>query len=92
MAKARAHVIVSGKVQGVYFRAETRDQAAALGVAGWVRNRPDGTVEGVFEGTKENVEKLIHWCRQGPPRAKVSGVQAEWQDYRGEFNNFVITR
>lgn len=92
MSKGRAHVIISGKVQGVYFRAGTRDQALALGVAGWVRNRPDGTVEGVLEGDREKVEELIRWCRQGPPRAAVSGVQIEWEDYRGGFNGFEITR
>ncbi|MCL6636134.1 MAG: acylphosphatase [Peptococcaceae bacterium] len=91
MAKARAHVIISGKVQGVYYRAWTREQALALGVAGWVRNRPDGTVEGVFEGEREAVEKLTVLCRQGPPRAAVSGVQVEWEEYRGEFPRFEIT-
>lgn len=91
MSKARAHVIISGKVQGVYFRVETREQALALRVAGWVRNRPDGTVEGIFEGDREKVEKLIHWCRQGPPKAEVSGVQTEWEEYLGDFTGFKIS-
>lgn len=90
MLKARAHVIISGKVQGVYFRVETQEQAQGLGVAGWVRNRPDDTVEGIFEGEKENVEKLIHWCRQGPPKAVVSDVKIEWEDYKGDFPGFGI--
>lgn len=91
MAKARAQVIISGRVQGVYFRAETREQALALEVAGWVRNRPDGTVEGVFEGERDRVEKLIGWCHQGPPGSAVSAVQVDWQDYRGEYSDFIIT-
>lgn len=91
MAKARAHVIISGKVQGVYFRIETLEQALPLGVAGWVRNKPDGTVEGVFEGDREKVEELIHWCRQGPPKAAVSGVHTEWEEYTGDFTDFKIS-
>jgi len=90
MSRARAHVVVSGKVQGVYFRSETRDQALALGVTGWIRNRTDGTVEGVFEGDREMVEKLVRWCWQGPPAAEVSNVQVEWQDYTGECSGFKI--
>jgi len=90
MSKVRAHVIISGKVQGVYFRAKAQEQAVGLEVSGWIRNRPGGTVEGVFEGNRENVEKLIDWCRLGPPRAIVSDVQVEWGDYRGEFSGFAI--
>ncbi|TEB11848.1 acylphosphatase [Pelotomaculum propionicicum] len=91
MANVRAHVIISGMVQGVYFRAETRDQALALGVTGWVKNRPDGSVEGLFEGERDNVEKLIAWCRQGPPEAEVSDVEVAWEKYWGEFTKFKIT-
>lgn len=90
MAKVRAHVIISGKVQGVYFRVETREQALALGVGGWVRNRPDGNVEGIFEGDKDRVEKLIGWCRQGPPKAVVAGVNIDWEDYQGDLARFEI--
>jgi len=90
MSKVRAHVIITGKVQGVYFRAKAQEQAVALAVVGWIRNKSDGTVEGVFEGNRENVEKLIDWCRLGPPRAIVSGVQVKWEDYRGEFSKFII--
>lgn len=91
MPEARAHVVISGKVQGVYYRVETRDQARSLGVTGWVRNMPDGRVEGLFEGERGYVEKLIEWCRQGPPRARVSDVTVEWQAGRGEFCGFEIT-
>lgn len=92
MSKTRAHVVISGKVQGVYYRVETRDQAVALGVTGWVRNKPDRTVEGVFEGEQTGVDKLIQWCWQGPPRANVKSVDIQWQEYLGEFSGFKIIR
>ncbi len=91
MSKVRAHVIISGKVQGVYFRAETRDQALYLGVNGWIRNMPGRKVEGVFEGEQDKVNKLIEWCRQGPPGAEVSDVEVEWQSCGSEFSSFKIT-
>ncbi len=90
MSKARARVLISGKVQGVYYRLETKEQAMAMGVTGWVRNRPERSVEGVFEGEKENIEKLIAWCRKGPPMAAVRDVQVEWEPYRNEFDRFDI--
>lgn len=89
---ARAHVYVSGLVQGVFFRHETRRLAQALGVGGWVRNLPDGRVEAVFEGEKVLVEKMIDFCRRGPPGARVTGVRVEWEEYRGEFKGFTIRR
>lgn len=88
----RANVRVSGIVQGVFFRAYTREKAAQLGVTGWVRNRYDGTVEGLFEGNKEAVSRLINWCRKGPPGARVKDVEVEWDDYTGEFDDFFIAR
>lgn len=91
MSKVRAHLIVTGRVQGVYYRAETRDQATALGLTGWVKNRPDRSVEVVVEGGREDVEKLIDWCRQGPPVAEVTGVSVLWENYTGEFTKFKIT-
>lgn len=91
MSKVRAHLIVTGRVQGVYYRAETRDQAEALGLTGWVKNRPDRSVEVVVEGRREDVEKLIGWCRQGPPVAEVTGVSVSWENYTGEFTKFKIT-
>lgn len=90
MSKVRAHVLISGKVQGVYYRLETREQAIAAGVTGWVRNRPDRSVEGVFEGARESVEKLIAWCRKGPPMASVREVQVKWEPCRNEFDRFDI--
>jgi len=88
--KIRAHVFISGKVQGVFFRAHTRDEAVKRGVRGWVRNLPDGRVEAVFEGEEKDVKSVIEWCREGPPFARVEGVEVNWEDYRGEFETFSI--
>ena len=71
----RRRVIVSGRVQGVFFRDTCRQQAAAAGVAGWVANRSDGRVEAVFEGNPEAVQQLVAWCGTGPPRAHVDEVE-----------------
>lgn len=92
MPQARAHVIVRGKVQGVYFRGYTQQEALAAGVTGWVRNLPDGSVEAVFEGEREAVERLVAWCRKGSPAARVTEVEVTWEDWRGEFKDFVIRR
>ena len=80
----RAKVIVQGSVQGVFFRAETRDRARSLGLAGWVRNVPDGTVEAVFEGDDERVESMVDWCRRGPGGARVEEVEVAWTEPEGE--------
>jgi acylphosphatase len=74
----RAHVVIRGRVQGVFFRDGVREQARTLRVAGWARNRMDGTVEGVFEGPRAAVERLVEWCHTGPPRAHVDGVEVQW--------------
>lgn len=87
----RAHVIVTGFVQAVGFRHGAGRKAEALGLTGWVRNTWDGKVEAVFEGEKEKVEKMIGWCREGPPLAKVERVHAEWGEGTGEFREFTIT-
>ena len=71
----RRRVIVSGRVQGVFFRETTRHLAERAGVAGWVRNRPDGTVEAVFEGEWDAVEQVVEACRTGPPMAEVTNVE-----------------
>ena len=75
--RIRRHVIVSGRVQGVFFRGTTHDEARAHGVDGWVRNRRDGAVEAVFEGTPEAVGALVDFCRQGPPWARVEAVEVD---------------
>jgi len=71
----RVRVFVTGRVQGVFFRAETKKQALALGLRGWVRNLQDGRVESVFEGTENEVETMIAWCKKGPRFARVKGVE-----------------
>ena len=86
----RAHIYISGKVQGVFFRAHMREKALKEGVKGWVRNLPDGRVEAVLEGSEEAVRKVIEWSRRGPPLARVDKVDIIWEDYRGEFRGFEI--
>ncbi|RLI15150.1 MAG: acylphosphatase [Candidatus Hecatellales archaeon] len=86
----RAHVYVAGRVQGVFFRWYTRDEAEKLGVKGWVRNLPDGRVEAVFEGEKEAVERMIEFCRRGPPAAEVENVEVRWETPTGEHKGFKI--
>ena len=86
----RAQVTIHGLVQGVWFRASTKDEADRLGVNGWVRNLPDGSVEAVFEGNKKKVEEMIGWCHRGPSGARVSKVEIVWEPYAGEFGHFAI--
>lgn len=90
-AVARRRVVVSGRVQGVWFRDSCREQAARRGVAGWVRNRPDGAVEAAFEGPPEAVDELVAWASEGPPRAVVTGVEVTEEPPEGE-RGFRITR
>jgi acylphosphatase len=80
----RRRVVVSGRVQGVFFRVSCRDQARLLGVSGWVGNRPDGGVEGVFEGDRAAVDSLVGWCRNGPRGAHVTGVEVIEEPVQGE--------
>jgi acylphosphatase len=82
--RARAHVFVSGLVQGVFFRAETSRRAKSRDLGGWVRNLPDGRVEAVFEGPKPAVESMLEWVRTGPRGAAVSSVDVSWEDPEGE--------
>jgi acylphosphatase len=86
--KIRAHILVSGRVQGVYFRQSTLQEAQILGVNGWVRNLMDGRVEAVFEGEEHSVKTLVNYCRQGPPSAKVSNIDVSYGPYKGEFSTF----
>lgn len=87
----RAHVFVSGTVQGVGYRFSTVDQANQLGISGWVRNLPDDRVEAVFEGTPAAVEEMIHWCHKGPPAAVVKNVAVEYKESEG-IRGFQIKR
>ncbi len=75
MNRRAVDVTITGRVQGVFFRARTQEQAARLGVAGWVANEPDGTVAGHFEGAPADVDTLVEWCRSGPERARVDDVR-----------------
>lgn len=82
--RVRAHVWVSGHVQGVYFRAYAEDEVAFREVAGWIWNAADGRVEAVFEGERASVEAMIRWCHRGSPASRVTGVEVAWETPRGE--------
>ncbi len=84
------HLIIHGFVQGVFYRASTRETALRLGLKGWVRNLPDGNVEAVFEGPVDNLHKAIEWCQEGPPGATVTKIEQKWDDYSGEFTSFEV--
>ncbi len=88
--KERAHIFVSGRVQGVFFRARTRDKAKSIGVAGWVRNLPDGRVEIMLEGGKDKLAAMINWLKKGSLFARVDGTDVAWEEYKNEFNDFEI--
>jgi acylphosphatase len=87
----RVSVIVRGRVQGVAFRHHTCQRALELGVTGWVRNLPDGAVEGLFEGDDGAVASLVEWCRTGPPAALVEHIDVRESNYYGGFDSFIIT-
>jgi len=88
MSKTRVHLFVSGRVQGVFFRQNTKRQALSHGVTGWVRNLLDGRVEAVFEGEENAVKTLVDFCRQGPSSARVNNVEINYETYKNEFNDF----
>jgi len=90
--RTRAHLTIDGRVQGVWFRAATREAAERLGVTGWVCNLPDGRVEAVLEGEHSRVEEMIQWCRQGPPAARVDEMDVTHEPWQGEFEHFAIRR
>jgi acylphosphatase len=89
--RIRAHVHVSGTVQGVYFRASTREKAREVGVDGWVRNLDDGRVEAVFEGDEWSVQEVLDWCHTGSTAAAVEDVDAEFEEPRG-IDGFEVRR
>lgn len=91
-AKARAHLKIRGRVQGVYYRYSMVREAQNLGLTGWVRNLEDGSVEAVAEGERVNIEALIAWSRQGPAGARVDGVDVQWQSADESFSGFVVRR
>ena len=86
----RAHVWVSGEVQGVFFRDSTRQKAEELGLAGWVRNVPDGQVEALFEGPSEKVEAMVRWCEEGPQHASVENVDTNFESAGGDLKGFEV--
>ncbi len=88
----RKHCFFSGKVQGVFFRANTRDKAQEKGVKGWVKNLRDGRVEAVFEGPEGKVNEVIEWCKEDQPHAKVEGAEVKEEEPTGEFDSFTIKR
>lgn len=90
MASQRLHAHISGQVQGVYFRDATRQQAGALGITGWVRNRPDGAVEVLAEGPRPQLDALLNFLSTGPRLARVDKVEAKWLAATGEFTAFEI--
>jgi acylphosphatase len=88
VADVRIRMIIEGRVQGVWFRDSTRRQALALGITGWVRNRPDGAVEVVAEGAEDSVRRLSAWCHHGPSAARVTRVREDEEAWVGEFDSF----
>jgi len=88
--KTRIHLIIEGRVQGVWFRESTRREAVSLGVSGWVKNRLEGSVELVAEGDEAAIRNLVSWCSQGPPMARVDKVHENQEEWAGEFESFDI--
>jgi acylphosphatase len=88
--RERAHVNVTGQVQGVFFRDSTREKAEDLGLSGWVKNTPDGGVEAVFEGPSDRVREMVRWCEQGPPNASVADVDAEFGPAHDDLAGFEV--
>ena len=86
----RAHLKIYGIVQGVFFRSNMRDLAVSLGVKGWVRNLPDGSVEAVAEGPEEAVEELVRWARKGPPSAVVDRIEVRYSKCERKYRGFRI--
>jgi acylphosphatase len=90
MSKGRVHLKIHGKVQGVFFRATAKEKAQELELVGWVRNNPEGSVEIIAEGDREDLESYIAWCNSGPRNSRVDNVSVEWGNYEEEFENFKI--
>jgi len=88
--KSNVHVLISGRVQGVWFRASTKQKAQQLGLTGWVRNTSDGNVEAMFEGEENKIDKMIDWCHSGSPLSKVTNVEVKKQNPTNGFDDFSI--
>ena len=92
MGQKRIHLLVKGRVQGVYFRATAQREARQHGLSGWVKNRGDGSVEIVAEGEEDDVKDFLSWAQKGPSTARVDDVDVRWRSYTGEYTDFRITR
>ena len=90
--QSRAHLRIYGRVQGVFFRASTREQAQKRGLSGWVENLRDGSVEAVIEGPRQEVEEVVDWAEEGPPRANVEDLQVDWEEATGAIREFEVRR
>lgn len=90
MSKGRVHLKIHGRVQGVFFRATAKEKAQELGLVGWVRNNPEGSVEITAEGHREDIENFIEWCNRGPRNSRVDHVKVVWGNYGDEFEDFKI--
>ena len=88
--RERAHVYVSGQVQGVFFRDSAREKAEQLGLNGWVKNLPDGRVEALIEGPSESVREMVRWCEEGPSHAEVEDVDTEFEASQGDLTGFEV--
>jgi len=84
----RVHLIISGRVQGVFFRAWIQGKAAELGLTGWVKNTPEGKVEAIFEGSEEKINEMLQKCYEGPRLAQIKEIEVKWEGATGEFGNF----
>ena len=91
LSMSTVHLIISGKVQGVFFRATAKEIADKLGVNGWVKNTPEGNVEAMATGTQEQIESFVAWCKKGPPKAKVENVEVSKAD-ETPFSGFEVKR
>ena len=83
--KKRAHVLISGRVQGVWFRSSTKNIAEQFDLTGWVKNTSDGKVEAIFEGEEDNIIQMIKWCHKGPVNAKVDNIDIKYENFSGNF-------
>lgn len=87
----QARLVISGKVQGVFYRASCQDVAISYRLFGYAKNLPSGQVEVIAQGEKENIKRLIEWCKKGPPHAKVADVKVEWQSVQEQFSGFEVS-
>jgi acylphosphatase len=88
----RAELFITGRVQGVFYRASAQQEGMRLGLLGEIRNLPDGSVEAIVEGPRDRIEEFIEWCKRGPPSAEVEDVRVRWSNASGGFRTFMIAR